>query len=373
NSPIAYYQQVGRAGRGVDRAEVVLLPGKEDRDVWAYFASLSFPDHYVVRQTLAILDEQGVMSTPALEPQVPLNRSRLEMMLKVLDVDGAVRRVKGGWESTGQEWTYDADRYERVDAARRREQQLMINYEQTDGCRLEFLRRALDDPEAAPCGRCDNCGGLTLDASVSTEAQAEARTWLDKPGVALPPKKMWPSGMAKLGLDVSGRIPAGSQAAPGRAVARLTDLGYGNALRELFAGADGEIPVPLRHALARVLDEWDWAEDRPTGIVAPHSASHPQLVDHLVDGLSRYTELPVLTRFALADGHQPGEGAVNSAHRLAVVAARHRLTDPADVAGQRVLLLDDRTNTGWTLTWLAHQLRAAGAKSVHPLVLASTT
>lgn len=373
NSPIAYYQQVGRAGRGVDRAEVILLPGKEDRDVWAYFASLSFPDHHVVRQTLATLEEQGVMSTPALEPLVPLNRSRLEMMLKVLDVDGAVRRVKGGWESTGQPWTYDAERYERVDAARRREQQLMINYENTDRCRLEFLRTALDDPEAAPCGRCDNCGGLSLQADVSPEARAEAQSWLDKPGVAVPPKKMWPSGMARLGLDLSGRIPASRQAGPGRAVARLTDLGYGNALRELFAGPDGEIPVPLRHALAQVLDEWEWGDGAPTGIVAPRSASHPQLVDHLVDGLSRYTGLPVLTRFDLAGGAEPGEGAVNSAHRLAVVAARHRLAAPDAVRGQRVLLLDDRTNTGWTLTWLSHQLLEFGADSVHPLVLAATS
>src|SRR5690349_8114278 len=106
-SPVAYYQQVGRAGRGTDEATVVLLPAVEDRDIWAYFASLAFPREELVRQTLEALTAEGRLGTPALETRVELNRTRLETMLKVLDVDGAVRRVKGGWEATGQPWSYD--------------------------------------------------------------------------------------------------------------------------------------------------------------------------------------------------------------------------------------------------------------------------
>src|SRR5262249_38781357 len=52
-SPIAYYQQIGRAGRGVDRAEVILLPGEQDADIWAYFGSLAFPPEAMVRRTLS--------------------------------------------------------------------------------------------------------------------------------------------------------------------------------------------------------------------------------------------------------------------------------------------------------------------------------
>src|SRR4051794_20219646 len=157
-SPVAYYQQVGRAGRGVDRADVLLLPGSEDEDVWRYFASVGFPPEDLVRQTLDVLaGSDRPVSVPALEVQVELNRSRLEQMLKVLDVDGAVRRVQGGWISTGVDWTYDADRYRKVDEARRAEQQAMRDYIATSACRMQFLRRQLDDPAAAPCGRCDNC------------------------------------------------------------------------------------------------------------------------------------------------------------------------------------------------------------------------
>src|SRR5690606_3918376 len=158
-SPVAYYQQVGRAGRGVERAEVILLPGTEDREIWAYFASLAFPPEPVVRTVLATLEERGVMSTAALETAVDLSRSRLEMMLKVLDVDGAVRRVKGGWEATGEPWSYDAERYSRIAAERKAEQEAMLAYLTTDRCREQYLRELLDDEAAEPCGRCDNCTG----------------------------------------------------------------------------------------------------------------------------------------------------------------------------------------------------------------------
>ncbi len=78
SSPIAYYQQVGRAGRGVEHAEVLLLPGPEDEAIWRYFASLSFPAEEQVRRTLEVLaSSERPLSLPALEPQVDLRRSRL--------------------------------------------------------------------------------------------------------------------------------------------------------------------------------------------------------------------------------------------------------------------------------------------------------
>ena len=337
-SPIAYYQQVGRAGRGVDEAVVVLLPGVEDVDIWAYFGSLSFPPERDVRAAIAALEsEDGPMSTGVLETRVTMPRGRLEAMLKVLDVDGAVRRVRGGWTSTGQPWTYDADRYARVAETRRVEQRSMLEYEDTSQCRLEFLRRALDDPGAEPCGRCDNCGTLELDAAVDEASLEEARQRLARPGVTVEPRKMWPTAMQSLGVERSGRIPAAEQAEPGRAVARLTDLGWGNQLRELFAPgvADGEVPVALRRAVVEVLDAWDFGADGgPDVIVGVDSASRPLLVRHLAAGLARYTGWPEVGRFVVADGARTPPDRVNSAHRLAAVVARLRLEDTSGVRRQ---------------------------------------
>ena len=370
SSPVAYYQQVGRAGRGTDRATVVLLPAVEDRDIWAYFASLAFPPEGQVRQVLSVLaDSPKPLGTPALETYVDLGRSRLEMMLKVLDVDGAVRRVQGGWESTGQEWTYDSDRYARVREAREREQQAMLDYLGTDRCRMRFLRDQLDDPEATECGRCDNCGGATVSTSVSEQAAAAAHERLARPGVVVEPRKMWPTALANLGIELKGKIA--EPPSPGRAVARLTDLGYGQHLRDLFREGipDGPVPVPLVTAVIEVLGDW---RPRATSIVYVESARRPTLTRDFADGLSRYLRVPVAGRFAIADHDvAPGQGRANSAQRVAAVLRRFRLE--AEVPEGPVLLLDDLVASGWTVTVAARALRAAGASDVLPLVLGTET
>ncbi|MDX6308596.1 MAG: ATP-dependent helicase RecQ [Nocardioidaceae bacterium] len=375
-SPIAYYQQVGRAGRGVDEAVVILLPGREDVDVWAYFASLSFPPERDVREAISALETHGgPMSTGLLETTVSLPRGRLEAMLKVLDVDGAVRRVRGGWVATGEPWSYDADRYARVAETRRVEQQAMLDYEVTGQCRLEYLRRALDDPEAAPCGRCDNCGLLSIDAEVAAADLEQAGERIARPGVVVEARKVWPTAMPALGIDLSGRIPPEEQAEPGRAVGRLTDLGWGNQLRDLFAPGveDGELPVPLRHGLVQVLETWDFGADGgPDAIVGVDSSTRPMLVRQLASGLSRYTGWPEVARLVVAAGAPPARADVNSAHRLAAVFGRLTIDPRPGIAGRRVLLLDDRTDSGWTLAVAARQLRLAGADAVFPLVLAAS-
>lgn len=371
SSPVSYYQQVGRAGRGTPEATVVLLPAVEDRDIWAYFASLAFPREEQVRRTLEVLAEEGrPLSTATLETYVDLNRNRLETMLKVLDVDGAVRRVRGGWEATGQPWVYDEERYRRVKEARDREQQAMLGYIATDACRMRYLREQLDDPGAVDCGRCDNCGGFELATDVSTAAIEDAEARLARPGVVVEPRKMWPTALANLGIGLKGKIA--EAASEGRAVARLTDLGYGNALRELFAPAtpDGPVPVPLVRAVIEVLGDWRPPVD---GIVVVESVTRPTLTADLAEGLSRYLQVPVLGRWAIVDPEvAPDQGAANSAQRVAAVGRRFALH--AEIPdGARVLLVDDRVGTGWTLTLAARALVTAGAAEVRPLVLATTS
>jgi ATP-dependent DNA helicase RecQ len=372
-SPVAYYQQVGRAGRGTDDATVVLLPQVEDRDIWAYFASLGFPREEQVRETLAALaGSERPMSTATLETRVELGRNRLESMLKVLDVDGAVQRVQGGWVATGQPWTYDAERYARVAEAREREQEAMLGYLRTTECRMRYLREQLDDPEAADCGRCDNCGGVTLSSSVSEAAVAEAGQRLSRPGVVLEPRRMWPTALANLGLDLKGKIAAGAE--PGRTVARLTDLGHGQALRALFREdtPDGPVPPGLAQAVMDVMKDWssEWTS-RPDAIVVVESATRPTLVGDLADGLSRVMQVPVVGTWAIRDPSVPPRaGQSNSAQRVAAVRRRGGL-DAEVPPGSTVLLVDDQVASGWTLTVAATAIRAAGADAVLPLALAA--
>ncbi|MFD9610501.1 RecQ family ATP-dependent DNA helicase [Streptomyces sp. NPDC059083] len=389
SSPIAYYQQVGRAGRGVEHAEVLLLPGQEDEAIWRYFASVAFPPEEQVRRTIDVLAQAGrPLSLPALEPLVELRRTRLETMLKVLDVDGAVRRVKGGWESTGQPWVYDTERYAWVARQRAAEQQAMRDYAASTGCRMEFLRRQLDDEEAAPCGRCDNCAGNRFDPKVSVAALDAAKGELGRPGVEVEPRKMWPTGLAAVGVDLKGRIPPGEQSFGGRALGRLSDIGWGNRLRPLLADgtADGPVPDDVVQAVVHVLADWakgpgGWASgapdapSRPAGVVTVASHRKPRLVGSLGQRIAEIGRMPLLGTVEYApEAEELRLSRTNSAQR--VVGLQRTLTVPPELAGRLadaggpVLLVDDLSDTGWTLAVAARLLRRAGAEGVFPLVLA---
>ncbi len=390
-SPIAYYQQVGRAGRALDHADVILLPGREDADIWAYFGSLAFPPEPVVRHTLAVLAASGrPLSTAAIEARVDLSRTRLETMLKVLDVDGAVRRVTGGWMTTGAPWVYDASRYARVAAERANEQRAMLGYIATTGCRMEYLRRQLDDPAAAPCGRCDNCTHRPWPETVAEAAASAARDHLLRPGIEIQPRKMWPTGMPELGIEVSGKISPELSAGPGRALGRLTDLGWGPRLRGLLAGdaarravpdgplpegpvPDGPVPDDVLAAVVTVLTTWNW-EQRPAAVVALPSRTRPHLIASLASQLARIGRIPHLGTLDFAGKASPARQH-NSAQRLRAVwndiaVPEAILAELPGLSGP-VLLVDDIIETGWTMTVASMRLREAGAPAVLPLVLAT--
>jgi len=374
-SPIAYYQQVGRAGRGVASATAILLPGSEDQAIWDYFGSVGFPAESQVREALAVLDEADrPLSTAALETRVELSRSRLETMLKVLDVDGAVRRVRGGWAGTGTDWSYDEQRYATVRQVRRDEQQAMRDYQQAAGCRMRFLREQLDDPVAEDCGRCDNCGGLELAGEVAESSLDQASSELRRPGVPIEPRKQWPAAMVELGVPVSGKLGPDELLEPGRAVARLTDLGWGQRVRSLLAtdGSDAPVPPDLVQVAIQVLADWPW-QQRPVAVVRIGSHRQGRLIADLAGQLATLGRLvdlgEVEHRAASATGRS------NSAQRLRAVWDGYRLPEPlvdrlaGELHGQPILLVDDLLDTGWTMTVVGRLLKAAGAGQVMPFAL----
>ncbi len=368
-SPIAYYQQVGRAGRAVDTAEVVLLPGAEDRAIWDWFDSTAFPPEGLVRRVLDQLAEDGgTVPTTALEHAVNLGRGRLEGLLKVLDVDGSVERVRGGWRATGAPWVYDRDRYQRVAAARRSEQQAMLDYVATPGCRMRFLRDQLDDPfvgadHAGDCGRCDNCTGRPH-RPVPADIRA-ARDHLRAQAHPLMPRKQWPRGVAV----ARGNIAPGVRIAEGRALASDGDGGWSGLVAEVLD--DGRpIDDELVRGVAAMLKRWPW-ESRPTWVTWVPSRARPHTLPELARRLGELGRLAVAGSVVrTADERPPQVGMGNSAHQLTNVWDAFAASAP-DRGWPRgpVLLLDDEWRSGWTMTVVGARLREAGAGPVLPAVL----
>jgi len=244
---------------------------------------------------------------------------------------------------------------------------------------MEFLRHELDDPEAAPCGRCDNCTGQRWEADVAPARAEAARERLARPGTTVEPRKMWPTGMKELGIDAAGKIAAGQLAEPGRALGRLTDIGWGATLRALLSEetADGPVTGQLADAMVQVLASWDWKQ-RPAAVVAMPSRTRPILITSLGQRIAAIGRLPYLGTLGYATEDGPGPRRHNSAQRLAALWRALVIPDELrDALNSHregpVLLVDDQIDTGWTMTVAAMLVRDAGAPAVLPLALAVTT
>jgi ATP-dependent DNA helicase RecQ len=304
------------------------------------------------------------VATTALEHRVNLGRTRLEGLLKVLDVDGAVERVRGGWRATTKPWAYDTERYRRVAATRRTEQQAMLDYLATPGCRMRFLRTQLDDPFVdGDCGRCDRCTGRApLPVPVDVTA---ARNHLRAQDHALLPRKQWPRGVTV----AKGNIPAEARLAEGRALASAGDGGWSGLVAEVL---DGGRPVDeeLVRGVAAMLKRWPW-EARPTWVTWVPSRARPDVVPALAREIGRLGKLAVADTVQRTDDARPPQADMgNSAHQLGNVWDAVAVTPP-DGGWPRgpVLLLDDEWSSGWTMTVVGARLREAGTGPVLPAVL----
>jgi ATP-dependent DNA helicase RecQ len=339
----------------------VLLAGREDADIQDWFIRTAFPSCEQAEQVVGLLTEAAQpMTLPAIETAVNVGHARLELMLKILEVEGAVERTNGGWLRTLRPWAYDEERVERVTAARRAEQAAMVSYAATGGCRMEFLRRQLDDAEASACGSCDRCRSWSLDVPLDAKIVAEAAAFLRQRPIELEPRKRWPGvGSAR------GNIPEERRNRAGRALGFDNDGGWGTVVKEAKHGGAG-LPDELVGATAEMVHRWQ-PDPAPGWIAYVPSSRHPGLVADFAGRLAARLGLPLLDVVRRVRECRPQKEMENSAQQFRNVHGALEVVGP--VMDLPVLLVDDVIDSGWTLTVIGAALREAGSGPVHPLVL----
>ncbi len=358
-SPVAYYQQVGRAGRALDDALAVLVPAEGDERIWDYFATAGIPDEAQVERILDALGDEP-QSLPAVETATGIRRGRLEGMLKILAIDDAVQRTSGGWVATGNPWYFDERKWADLRGVRAAEADLMRSYAHGLGCLMQFLQQALDDPDPQPCGRCSVCTGVlpSPGGQPSTEAVEAARRFFRGQDVVVEPRKIWAGGLpnrkGKIGFLV-----------PGRALAFADDPAWGAELAEMWR-QDAAAPPVILDAMVEVLKRWSQSWRRPVAVVAMPSRRYPQLVSSVAEHLARIGRLPLVE--ALEVTGPPPAAEATSTVRAKDLIYRTQLRPGTGFDGP-VLLVDDVIRSRWTIAVAGALLADAGATAVLPLAI----
>jgi ATP-dependent DNA helicase RecQ len=362
-SVVSYYQQVGRAGRGVDHADVVLLRGGEDRDIQDFFIEQAFPSLERVDAVLAELDAAGSegRTTRELMGVVNLGATRIEAMLKILDVEGAVTRAGTRWCAVrNRDWTYDGERYAQVTKLRRAEQTAMAAYGVDGRCLMLALQTELDDPDPQACGRCSVCTAPRFGTPPDERLVELAQRHLRARPLELEVRKMAPDPQGTM-----RKIAPDAQTEPGWALARIGDGGWWPAIdRGLRAGRiDDEIVVALGDIVRGAGVPVGWVTRVP-------SVALGAILDDLAPRLAAELAVPYLDLVTRSEPRLPQRELANAVQQAANVRGAFAIA-AGEVPASGGLLVDDRRLSGWTLAMVGGQLRRAGATAVTPVVLAT--
>lgn len=373
-SAIYYYQQVGRAGRALDRAYGVLLGGDEDQQITEHFIRAAFPPEAHARQVLNALEasDEG-LSMRELEREVNLTRGQLEKTLKSLSVRSPAPASKSGnrWHANPVPYTPDTEKISHLTRLRRQEQDRMSKYMESEECLMLFLAHELDDPASTACGQCAVCRGRALiPETYPPELVEEAVLFLRHAYRKVEPRKRWPDdALASLGW--TGNIRREFQAEEGRALCLWGDDGWGEAVRH-GKQVDGRFPNRLVQAATEMVRQNWRPEPSPGWVTCVPSSRQPELVPDFARRLSASLGLPFVDCVRKVAAVEPQKHMENSYQQA------HNLRDAFEVENHRVrpdpvLLVDDMVDSRWTFAVVTAHLRRAGAGQVFPLALAETS
>ncbi|MHB1355002.1 MAG: RecQ family ATP-dependent DNA helicase [Anaerolineae bacterium] len=366
-SVVAYYQQVGRAGRAVQRSYGILLSGVEDDDILNYFIDSAFPSVKVFQDILQALEKSEGMPLNEILARVNTTYSTAEKALKLLEVDGAVGQTyeqKVIYFRTPNPWEPPIERINRVLELRRAELTQMQAFMDHPGCLMEYLLKALDDPTARSCGKCANCRGRGLPMSVSYDVILEAENFLRSAQVLIVPRRQWPVGLFS---DENRNILPEHQNAPGRSLCYYGDAGWGKLVRDGKYQQDC-FPVELLEASVKLIRDLWKPDPWPTWVTAIPSFRRPKLVPEFAAQIAQKLGLPLILVLVRTGDAQEQKTMHNSSMQARNVVETLKVTGA--IPKGPVLLIDDIVDSGWTLTMAGYLLRKNGSGIVYPFTLA---
>ena len=369
-SIVGYYQQVGRAGRGISNAYGILLAGAEDKNIHQFFRENAFPSEKDVNAILTILDENDGLKIAEIEKRLNLSRENIRDVLKFLSAEtyAPVIEQDSKWSRTLNEYRLDQDRIEHITHQRELEWQEIINYVEAQTCLMSFLRSALDEVNPEPCGKCVNCIDATLfSPEVSQSLIIKAQHFLKHTEITKKPREKLATGAFKInGIGYS--IPLEHQSQEARILSRWGDAGWGSIVA--YDKRAGRFRSDLIDAAAEMyLERWK-PMPSPEWVTCVPSNNNPNLVPNFAMDLASRLCLPFIDAVAKIRDNEPQKNQTNTFHQCKNLDGVFEIR--GDIPQSSVLLVDDVIDSGLTVAVVAILLQRAGSGPVFPFALATS-
>jgi len=369
-SVVGYYQQVGRAGRAFEEAYGILLSGCEDEEINEYFRRSAFPPERDVIDILNELERHDGHSIVSIQPHINLRRGQIDKVLKFLSVEEPAPVIKVGpqWRRTAVEFQMDHERIDYLTRQREEEWQQIQDYINTDQCLMQYLRTALDDPEAEPCGQCSNCHGEPLiSPDFGHDLAVRATHFLRHAELVLISRKQTVNGAFPT-YNFPYNLPVEQRGEEGRILSRWGDAGWGHIVAD--DKHNGHFREELVTATVEMIQERWNPEPMPQWVTCVPSRRHPDLVPDFARRLAERLGIPFMAMIDKILDNQPQKMQQNRFHQCHNLDGAFSITD--EVPDTPGFLVDDIVDSGWTLTVIATLLRQSGSGPVFPLALASS-
>ncbi len=367
-SLVAYYQQIGRAGRKLDTAYTVLLNGVEDDEIQEYFIKSAFPTDKEIQEVLNVIEDSNFgVNKSEIYKTLNMSTGRIDNCLKMLEIDRVITKEKNKYTRTTIKWIPDYERSRNVTAKRYDELDKMKNFVNLKGCYMKYISEELDDPIKKDCGRCSNCEGRNFfKDKVEDKNVIDAEKFLRGEILVLRPRKQWPEGIV---AETRKKIPKEHQNEEGRVLCNYGDSGWGKYVKE-----DKYINNYFREELVDatvdlIKNKWN-KETEPTWVTSVPSLRRPELVKSFAKRVAEKLGVPYIEAIVKTQDTKEQKYMKNSYKQTK--NAQNGFVLANVLKNQPVLLIDDMVDSKWTMTICGEILRRNGSGEVYPFAIAST-
>lgn len=364
NSLLTYYQQIGRAGRNLDHAYIVLLHGEEDESIQQYFIRHAFPASEDIMEIIGLLDSVDSLTVNEICSRLNLAESTIKDCLKLLEIDNLVFKKRSEYSRTINPVHLQNARISNVLVNKTHELERMKAFVYTKECLMKFVIRELDDPATSNCGTCSNCAGDFVNVDVKEEIVVEAEIFLQRNYFYFDPRKQWASRT---------RIPENLQCDPGFALSRYSDSGWGRLVRK-GKYEDNHFDEQLVIAAVDALKSWitDHYQGEPFIISSIPSLRRPHLVSDFANRVANHLRIPYVDLLTKIES-RPEQKKMNNSQLQEQNVRDSIKVNKSNYAGYSVILIDDMVDSRWTFTVAGYLLRESGYGRILPFALSSTS